>query len=58
MNIEQLELTAAKALLMYAIRMAQAYTDNPEDLNASVIALLVRTLENHREKPINISSIY
>jgi hypothetical protein len=58
MNIEQIEQTCAETLLAYATTMAEAYTKDPDDLSATVIALLVRTLENHTNKPINIENIY
>jgi hypothetical protein len=58
MNIEQIEQTCAETLLAYAITMAEAYTSHPEDLNASVIALIVRTLEVHTDKPITIQNLH
>jgi hypothetical protein len=58
MNIEQIEQTCAETLLAYAITMAEAYTNEPEDLSASVIALLVRALEIHTDKPITIQNLH
>lgn len=58
MNIEQIEQKCAETLLDYAITMCTAYVDEPEDFNAAVVALLARTLENHLNRPINISGMY
>jgi len=58
MNIEQLEQKCAETLQGYANRMASVYVDEPEDFSAAVTALLVRTLENHLNRPINIQEIY
>ena len=58
MNIEEIEQKCAETLLDYAITMASAYVDQPEDFNAAVVALLVRTLENHINRPINIQELY
>jgi hypothetical protein len=58
MNIEQIEQKCAETLLDYAIAMCTAYVDEPEDFNAAVVALLVRALENHIDRPINIQEMY
>ena len=58
MNIEEIEQKCAETLLDYAITMASAYVDQPEDFNAAVVALLARTLENHINRPINIQELY
>ena len=58
MNIDQIEQKCAETLLDYAITMASAYVDQPEDFNAAVVALLARTLENHVNRPINIQELY
>jgi hypothetical protein len=58
MNIEEIEQKCAETLLDYAITMASAYVDQPEDFNAAVVALLARTLENHVNRPINIQELY
>jgi hypothetical protein len=58
MNIEQMEQKCAETLQGYANRMASVYVDEPEDFSAAVTALLVRTLENHLNRPINIQEIY
>ena len=58
MNIEQIEQTCAEALLAYAETMASAYVNEPEDFNASVTALLARTLEIHLNRLINLENLY
>ena len=58
MNIEKIEQTCAETLLGYAQTMADAYTTEPEDLTASVTALLARTLELHTNHPINLENLY
>ena len=58
MNIEQIEQTCAETLLEYAQTMAGAYVNDPDDFSASVTALLTRTLENHLNKPIRISTLH
>jgi hypothetical protein len=58
MNIEQIEQTCAETLQGYANRMASVYVDEPEDFNASVTALLARTLEIHLNRPINLENLY
>ena len=58
MNIEQIEQTCAETLFRYAVTMAAAYTDDPEDFDASITALLTRTLETHLCRPINLENLY
>lgn len=58
MNIEQIEQKCAETLLDYAIVMCNAYVDDPEDFNASVTALLARTLELHLNRPLNLENLY
>jgi hypothetical protein len=58
MNIEQIEKTCAETLFDYAITMAAAYTTEPEDFDASVTALLARTLEHHLNRKINLENLY
>ena len=58
MNIEQMEQTCAETLQGYANRMASVYVDYPEDFKAAVTALLVRTLELHLNKPIDIKHLF
>ena len=58
MNIEQMEQTCAETLQGYANRMASVYVDYPEDFKASVTALLVRTLELHLNKSIDIKRLF
>jgi len=58
MNIEQIEQQCAEHLLSYAESMADVFVDHPEDYKAAVTALLVRALELHVERPINISGMY
>lgn len=57
MNIEQIEQTCAEALLGYAQTMADAYTNEPEDFSATIVALLARTLELHLNRPINLENL-
>jgi hypothetical protein len=58
MNINQLEQTCAETLLGYAQTMACAYTTEPEDFSAAVLALLAKTMENHTNRPINLENLY
>ena len=57
MNIEQIEQTCAETLLAYAQTMAEAYTTEPEDFSATIVALLARTLELHLNRPINLENL-
>ena len=58
MNIEKIEQTCAETLLGYAQTMAEAYTNEPEDFSAAVLALLAKTMENHTNRPINLERLY
>ena len=58
MNIEQIEQTCAETLLGYAQTMAEAYTTEPEDFQASIVALLAKTLELHTNKPLNLERLF
>jgi hypothetical protein len=58
MNVEILEQRCAEALLGYSQTMADAYTTEPEDLDASITALLGRTLELHLNRKINLENLY
>lgn len=58
MNIEQIEQTCAETLQGYANRMASVYVDHPEDFKAAVTALLVRTIELHLNRPIDINAMF
>ena len=58
MNIEQLELQCAEHLVSYAESMADAYINQPEDLEASMTALLGRALEIHLDRKINLENLY
>jgi hypothetical protein len=58
MHIEILEKRCAEALLGYSQTMADAYTTEPEDFDASVTALLARTLELHLNRTINLENLY
>ena len=58
MNIEQIEQKCSETLYEYAQTMANAYVDHPEDYKAAVTALLVRTLEIHLNREIDIKMIY
>ena len=57
MNIEKMEQECAETLQGYANRMASVYVDYPEDFKAAVTALLVRTLEIHLNREINIKKL-
>jgi hypothetical protein len=58
MNIEKTELQCAERLLTYAEAMAGAYINEPEDLDASITALLGRALEIHLNRKINLENLY
>jgi len=58
MNIEKIEQTCAETLLGYAQTMAEAYTTEPEDFSATIVALLARTIELHTNKPLNLERLY
>jgi hypothetical protein len=58
MNIEQIELQCAETLLAYAETMADAYTNQPEDTEATLTALIGRTLEIHLNRKINLENLY
>jgi hypothetical protein len=58
MNIEQIEHQCAETLLAYAESMANAYTNLPEDTEATLTALLSRTLEIHLNRKINLENLY
>ena len=58
MNIEKIEQTCAETLLGYSQTMAEAYTTEPEDFSATIVALLARTIELHTNKPLNLERLY
>jgi len=58
MKTEILEKRCAEALLGYSQTMADAYTTEPEDFSATIVALLARTLELHTNHPINLERLY
>jgi hypothetical protein len=58
MNLEQLELQCAEHLVSYAESMADAYINQPEDLEASMTALFGRALEIHLNRKINLENLY
>jgi outer membrane protein TolC len=58
MNIEKIELQCAETLLAYAETMAEAYTNQPEDSQATLTALIGRTLELHLNRKINLENLY
>jgi hypothetical protein len=58
MNIEQIEQQCAETLLAYAQLMADAYIKLPEDKDATLTALLGRTLELHLNRKINLENLY
>ena len=57
MNIEQIEQTCADLLLQFTHNMADYYVKEPEDYSAAVTALLVRTLEIHLNREIDIKKV-
>ena len=58
MNLEQLELQCDEHLVSYAESMADAYINQPEDLEASMTALFGRALEIHLNRKINLENLY
>ena len=58
MNIEKIEHQCAETLLAYAESMADAYTNQPEDTEATLTALIGRTLEIHLNRKINLENLY
>ena len=58
MNIEKIEHQCAETLLAYAESMSNAYTNLPEDTEATLTALLGRTLELHLNRKINLENLY
>ena len=58
MNIEQTEHQCAQALLAYAYNLAITYNQHPGDRDAAIVALIVKALEIHVDRPINISGMY
>ncbi len=58
MNIEKIELQCAETLLAYAETMADAYTNLPEDTEATLTALIGKTLELHLNRKINLENLY
>jgi hypothetical protein len=58
MNIELLEQDCAEALLAHAYNLAITYNQHPGDRDAAIIALIVKALEIHVDRPINISGMY
>ena len=57
MNLNALETEFAEQLLVQAIDCASSYAED-HDLDAAVIALLVRALEIAAGKVINIHQVY
>jgi hypothetical protein len=58
MTPDQLEEECAEALLGYAYNLALTYNHNPGDMDASIIALLVRAIELYSEKQVNMIGMY
>jgi hypothetical protein len=58
MTPDQHEQDCAEALLGYAYNLAATYNHNPGDMDASIIALLVRAIELYSEKEINMIGMY
>jgi len=58
MTPDQLEQDCAEALLGYAYNLALTYNHNSGDMDASIIALLVRAIELYSHKEINMIGMY
>ena len=58
MNIEKIEYQCAETLLSYAESMADAYINQPEDLEAAMTALFGRAIEIHLNRKINLENLY
>ena len=57
MNIEQSENEAADAVIDYVMALVKYYVDNPGDLNAAMVAVLVTALEKVMDKNIYIEDL-
>lgn len=57
MNLNAIETEFAEQILVQAIDCASSYSED-HDLDAAVIALLVRALEIAANKTINIHQVY
>ena len=57
MNIEQSENEAADAVIDYVMALVKYYVDNPGDLNAAMVAVLVTALEKVMDKHIYIEKL-
>ena len=57
MNIEQSENEAADAVIDYVMALVKYYVDNPGDLNAATVAVLVTALEKVMDKHIYIEDL-
>lgn len=57
MNLNAIETEFAEQILVQAIDCASSYSED-HDLDAAVIALLVRALEIATNKTINIHQVY
>jgi len=57
MNIEQSENEAADAVIDYVMALVKYYVDNPGDLNAAMVAVLVTALEKVMDKHIYIEDL-
>ena len=57
MNIELLETECAEQVLVYAIDFAGTYAE-ADDLDAAVVALLVRALELGTGRNVSIEGMY
>ena len=58
MTPDKHEQDCAEALLGYAYNLALTYNHNPGDMDASIIALLVRAIELYSKKEINMIGMY
>ena len=57
MNIEQSENEAADAVIDYVMALVKYYVDNPGDINAAMVAVLVTALEKVMDKHIYIEDL-
>lgn len=57
-TIEQSEREAANAVLDYAIQLVKYYVDDPGDIDAAMIAVLVTAIELVADRKIHIERIY
>lgn len=57
-HIEQAEQESARALVDYACQLVKHYVDDPGDIDAAMIAVLVTAIELVADRKIHIERIY